>query len=667
VKSDQKKTKKELIAELDDLRRKLAVLEKEAVGPRIESVSMLTSRDKLAMFVDALPDLAFVVDGHGRILDVLCSDPDLLYAPAEHLIGLTLMEVLPDPLANRAFTAIRKTVDSGRSQQLDYQLQVPAGLHWFEGRTSLLDVPENQPAKATFIARDITERKQTELALRASQARLNTVIESLPFDFWQIGLDGRYELQNSVCRQHWGDVVGKRPEDAAPNPEVADLWRENNRRAFEGKLVTGEVKYEVDGEERHFLNILTPIKDGDSTIGIMGINIDVTDRMTLIEQMQRAQKLESIGILAGGIAHDFNNILMGITGNLSLAQADCQSAQECCRYVENAEKACRQAQHLTQQLLTFAKGGNPIRKSVNIGPFLRESVELALSGSRCTCEFDIAADLPPAYTDPGQIHQVINNLMINACQAMPGGGVIQVSSDRHRALDDDSQGLAAGRYLRIAVKDQGNGIPEEDIEKIFDPYFSTKKTGHGLGLAIAHSIVVKHNGAISIQSRAGAGTTVEVFLPSTDEQPAEEMVPGAPSTGTGRILVMDDDTTVLAVVADMLQRRGYEVTTAEDCAEAAGLLGEAKESGSPFVAMVLDLTIPGGLGGQECLKLLRRIAPGLPAIAASGYSNDPVMSNHRDYGFDDVIVKPFDSEDLARKLGSLLSAKDDRSLHPRER
>jgi CheY-like chemotaxis protein/anti-sigma regulatory factor (Ser/Thr protein kinase) len=308
------------------------------------------------------------------------------------------------------------------------------------------------------------------------------------------------------------------------------------------------------------------------------------------------------------------------------------------------------------QLLTFAKGGAPVKEVYSIAKILKESALFVLTGSKSKCDFSIVNNLWPVEADAGQISQVINNIVINANQAMPEGGVIQIRAEN--ILIEERQGLPIqpGRYIMITIKDHGVGIDAKNLSKVFDPYFSTKQTGIGLGLATAYSIIKKHAGHISVNSRPGYGTTFYIYLPASGKeiQPKEEP---ALLTGKGKILIMDDDKYLRIMIGEMLEMLGYEAGFAKDGDEAIKLYKEAMESGKPYDAVILDLTIPGAMGGKDVIKILLEIDPEVKAIVSSGYSDDPVMSNFREYGFKGMMPKPFDDNALGKVLNDVLTVK----------
>jgi len=370
-------------------------------------------------------------------------------------------------------------------------------------------------------------------------------------------------------------------------------------------------------------------------------------------ELQRASKLESLGLLAGGIAHDFNNLLTVVMGNLSLARLEADLEPEVLSSIHDAEKAAIRARDLTQQLLTFAKGGTPIQTAVLLPDVVREVAGFALRGSNVRCQFDIPDGLWPANVDKGQIGQVVQNIVINAMQAMPEGGVIDISMRNETLGAERQQVLAPGRYLQISFTDHGSGIQPGDLEKVFDPYFTTKKHGSGLGLATVHSIVKKHMGHIS-------GTTFRIWLPAADGSPAPFAAPGDAAHSRpagqdlGRILFMDDELEIRKLGSMMLGRLGYEVTAVSDGTEAMRDYTAAFNEGRPYAAVILDLTVPGGMGGLQTLEQLRNLNPKVKAIVCSGYSNDAVLSNYRAYGFVGMVSKPYETTDLAMALERVL-------------
>jgi len=382
---------------------------------------------------------------------------------------------------------------------------------------------------------------------------------------------------------------------------------------------------------------------------------EMTDALRESEKRALTNRLESIGLLAGGIAHDFNNYLMAIYGSLAMIRRELPADAQARELLEEAEVASLRAKNLTQQLLTFARGGKPVKKPVAIGRMVRQAVAFALRGSPVTCLFEIADDLWPAELDEGQMGQVLSNLVINAEQSMPGGGMIRVSAENLEVDHHTDLPLTPGPHLRVSIRDEGTGILPEHRQKIFDPYFTTKQRGSGLGLAVAQSVVTRHGGIITVASDPGKGSRFHVHLPADPKL----RPPGAPGNRpttrdrTGRVLVMDDEAGVLKITGMLLADLGFQPEQARNGEQALELFRRALEEGQPFRLVICDLVVPGGMGGAELVQALRQLAPHTPVIAASGYTNDPVLAAPAAFGFDDALAKPFSVDELERALNRL--------------
>ena len=405
-----------------------------------------------------------------------------------------------------------------------------------------------------------------------------------------------------------------------------------------------------DGQLRNVLVTGKTISIGGDNF-ILTIFRDITAAKKMEEELLKSQKLESVGVLAGGIAHDFNNLLTAIVGNISLAANCLEPGSRPGMLLASSEKACMRARDLTQQLLTFAKGGSPAKQLASLAEIVRESASFALRGSGTSCEFLIPDDLWNAEVDKGQISQVIHNLMINAEQAMSGAGVIRVSCANVAGIP----GSNTEHLVRIDIQDTGIGIQQEYLQKVFDPYFTTKQKGSGLGLASSYSIIRKHDGRIEVESTPGVGTTFHVYLPAVAETAAPELVvaPVIPSRSS-RILVMDDEQIVLDVVAEMLQMLGHDVEKVGNGAEALQAYRSALDAGRRFDVVILDLTVPGAMGGKEAVQLLLQIDPGVKAVVSSGYASDTTVSDFRSFGFAGVLSKPYTLHDIEKVVADLL-------------
>lgn len=381
---------------------------------------------------------------------------------------------------------------------------------------------------------------------------------------------------------------------------------------------------------------------------------DITKRKQMEEELQKADKLESIGVLAGGIAHDLNNFLTVILGNLSLVKRCTQEDPKATRYLLYMEEAIKQTGNLTWQLLTFANGGKPLTKAVSIGRLIEEDSAFALSGSKTRCELFLTEDLPPVEIDRGQITQVITNLLINADQAMQAGGIIKICAEKLAVTDEnDILPLQSGNYVVLTITDEGDGISSQNLPKIFDPYFSTKEQGSGLGLTICYSIVKNHGGHISVQSVEGKGTSFTIYLPVSSDQAEFEVHEDILTLGEGKVLLMDDEESVRQTANEMLTFLGYDVELAGDGAEAVRLYKEAFLSDRPFDVVITDLTVRGGMGGKMAVSELIKLDPEVKVIVSSGYSSDS-LSEYRKYGFYDVIAKPYRLQELGKVLSSVI-------------
>ncbi|MBI5845865.1 MAG: PAS domain S-box protein [Deltaproteobacteria bacterium] len=401
----------------------------------------------------------------------------------------------------------------------------------------------------------------------------------------------------------------------------------------------------------------------DPVVGGFIINArDVTDRHKYMEELGRIEKLESIGVLAGGIAHDFNNMLTGILGNVSLARLHAKTDQAVTVRLKEAEKAILAARELTQQLLTFSGGGAPLTESASLDTLLKESVGFALSGGKVRCEYDLPGNLWPVEVDPGQIRQVVHNLVLNAVHAQGGMGVVRISAENLEIEEGAASGLplGPGRYVVVKIEDEGHGIPEKNLARIFDPYFTTKKDGSGLGLAVTFQVIARHHGHIAVTSKPGVGSTFHVYLPASDDLPlVMKEVSTVPVSGRGeRILVMDDEEAVLDVTSAMLDYMGFIVETARDGQEAVERYRRALERGEPFQVVMTDLNVAGGMGGKEAMQQILALDPRARGIVSSGYCHDPIMGEYSRYGFSGVIAKPYTPEKLFTVLEKILSRPD---------
>ena len=514
---------------------------------------------------------------------------------------------------------------------------------------------------------DISEHRRAESDLAAEKERLAVTLRSIGDGVITVDAAGKISLVNNVAEQ----LTGWRHSLAYGKPllevfQVLDnKTRERCPDPIQQLIETGYIvelpHYAVlvakNGMERVIASSAAKIHGRDGgDLGAILVFRDITEQRMIFEESLRADKLESLGILAGGIAHDFNNILTAILGNLSLAKLYCTPGDRLFPRLDEAEKASLRAKDLTHQLLTFAKGGAPLKHTASLKELIQDSATFAMRGASVRCEFVLAANLWPAEVDEGQMSQVIHNLAINAVQAMPDGGVIQVTAANVAPNNGDTLPLKPGRYLRISIQDHGVGIAPEHLPHIFDPYFTTKQKGSGLGLATSYSIIKKHDGMITVESEVGRGTTFHIYLPASDK-PLVRSAPPKPKAprGKGRVLLMDDEELIRELAVAGLTQLGFQVDTVADGTEALRVYAEAREKGQPFAAVIMDLTIPGGMGGREAIKQLLVMDPNAKAIVSSGYSNDAVMANYRQFGFQGVVAKPYKIDELAEAVNTLVA------------
>ena len=507
--------------------------------------------------------------------------------------------------------------------------------------------------------RDVTARKRME----EEQQIFMSLVENSTDLIGIATLDGKVFYLNKAGQKlvgldSWGEVGGRRIQDFAfekhfkPLQEMLASLSKDGTWKGEARIRDFRTGTPIPIEIHGF--VIKDEKTGQP-IALAAIIRDISERKNLQEEMARGDKLSSIGILAGGIAHDFNNLLTAIFGNITLAKMYANRQSEVYKRLEESEKAAERARDLTYQLLTFSKGGAPVKKTILLQDLVKESANFVLRGSNVKYEFSSPEDLWHVEADEGQISQVLNNLIINATHAMSGGGVLQVNCG-NVIVDQSDLPLAKGKYIQISVMDHGIGITKKNLSKIFDPYFTTKKKGSGLGLSTSYSIVKSHGGHITVESYPGIGTTFQIYLPASEKG---NMLPCAEEEpcikGKGRILVMDDEEAVREVAQGMLEVLGYSVALAKDGSEAIEFYKAAMASGAPFDSVLIDLTIPGGIGGMEAVKSILEIDSKAKAIVCSGYSNDTVMANYNSFGFCAVVPKPYSLKQLSSTISDVLS------------
>ena len=534
-----------------------------------------------------------------------------------------------------------------------------------QSQIALEQANQELQAQAIELKQQKAELLRLASALASERERLGVTLASIADGVIATDAEGCVVLMNRAAEQLTGW-----PADSAiglPLASVFTLVNERTGLPAEDPREPGVAPQEAgrsraglllgrDGSRHPVTQSAAPIRDLDgNVIGTVLVFQDVSEQRRLEDELLRSNKLQALSLLAGGIAHDFNNLLTAIIGNIHLARLDVDPRSELGDLLEEAEKASSRAKDLTQQLLTFAKGGAPIKKSASLPELLCDSSAFAVRGSKAALELKLPDGLWPVEVDEGQISQVIQNLVINAEEAMPDGGTISIEAENVVVEDSEVPGLAPGHYVRVTVTDEGVGISEENLGRIFDPYFTTKTRGSGLGLATTYAIIKRHDGQISVRSQVGVGSAFSFYLPAAADRPQATEVAAQPCPeGKGAVLVMDDEPMVRKVAQRLLRRLGYQVDVASDGEAALAMYSVALAEGHPYAAVIMDLTVPGGMGGKEAMARLKEIDPDARAIVSSGYATDPVMADYASHGFAGVINKPYQLEDLARVLQQVL-------------
>ncbi len=553
-------------------------------------------------------------------------------------------------------TEQRRTADALERAKEELEARV-------EQRTSELKVANES------LREQIAERELAEKNLAAEKEQLAVTLRSIGDGVITTDTQGRIVLLNRVAEALTGlemqEACGRTITSVyriAPQNEVAEYDNPVAMVIRTGSLVESRQPVTLiarDGLERMVAQSCAPIRDEENTItGAVLVFRDITERERLEHELFRARKMESVGLLAGGIAHDFNNILTGIITNLFVAKMQIDTGSETYQLISEAEKSAVKAGSLTKQLLAFSQEGMPVKAIHSMREVIEDSIGFFLSGSNVDYTLDFPDDLWKAEIDRGQIDQALQSVIRNADQAMPEGGTVTIRGENVALGPRTTLPLRPGRYLKIGITDEGRGIPEQDLERIFDPYFTTKEQGSGLGLAAAYALIRKHDGHIHVASRMGEGTTVSLYLPAFSEEKQLDS-PAPPIDGVqedspqkARVLIMDDEEIVRLSGSRLLGSLGYRVQTAQDGAKAVEMYMEAMQTEDPFDVVILDLTVPGGMGARETIVQLLKIDPEVKAIACSGYSSDPIMDNYHEAGFIDVIAKPYKVTELSDKLQS---------------
>ncbi len=647
----------------------------DASDVKVAEMALFAEKERLRVTLHSIADGVITTDTEGSVV--------LMNRVAERLTGWTQAEAARQSLPN-----VFRIVDevTGQTREDPASRVIATGVAAEQGRQTVLvsrqgtrriiadsaaPIHDANGALlgAVLVFRDVTEREQAEASLRQSEEKFRTIIEQTT--------DGVMVTDDAGTIIEWNPamaaVTGIGREKALgqaiwqlPIPlragDVEHAFSQQGFHDLRARMVSGGVPAKSSGfmpnAEIHFARgeetitayqTFFPIRTG-KTLRVGCILRDVTERQRFVAALQKSDKLESLGVLAGGIAHDFNNLLCGIYGALELARS-AEKDPNVLEYFDACVHSMDRVRALTKQLLTFAKGGAPVRHVGPLFPFVRTSVEFALSGSSVSCRFDIEPLLHDCNFDKHQVGQVIDNIVINAVQAMPKGGTLFVSAANVLVRAGEYPSLPEGEYVRLSFRDQGTGISPAILTRIFDPFFSTKPSGTGLGLATSYSIVRQHAGHISVESELGQGSEFHVLLPaSRDVRSVPPPAPGVTHTGTGMVLVMDDDPDVRRVASQLLTRMGYTCRTAADGRDALVEYSRLVEEGGRWRAILSDLTIPGAMNGEEFVRELRKVDAVVPVIVSSGYADDPVMAEPVKFGFTGSLAKPYTMNELAQVL-----------------
>jgi PAS domain S-box-containing protein len=682
-----------------DLEQRIKDLEKDASDRKQLADALRQSEEKYRGIFDESLAAIYLFDINKKFIDTNQAGCDLLGYSREELLCLSISDVDADPVIVKPAHA--QLLSGQRLVQYEHQLKKIDGsiisvlnnsrpIIDTSGNTvglqsTLIDITESRKAQDDLqLAHDelekqvgertaslselnnvlmqkIEEQEESKKALASSEEQYRTLVNNLPLGIFRTTLDGEFASVNPALVEMLGydnleDLLAVPVEKIYSDPK----FREQLLEQLQASKVISNFEIEACCRDGSHILISTSIRTETDEHGnilfLDGIGEDITEQKRLEKELSKSRQLESLGLLAGGIAHDFNNILTAVLGNVSLAKILPPDDPNFNDILTEAEKASFRAKDLTQKLLTFAKGGEPVLQTISLANVIKESANFVLSGSKVACCYDFSDDLWMVDVDKSQISQVIQNLIINARQAMPEGGNIQVKClNYHRDELGFSQQLPPGKYIQVSIQDEGIGVSPRHIEKIFDPYFTTKQMGNGLGLAITHSIIKKHGGYIIVSSELGKGTLFSFFLPASIKLPRQEMKKEQELVNKkGKILIMDDDKNIRVFTEKVLSYMACEFVLVEDGSEAIEFYSQAMADGEPFDAVVLDLTIPGGMGGEETVKRLIKMDPSVRAIVISGYSNDPVMMEHEKYGFKEKVIKPFRIEELSEALQKVL-------------
>ncbi|MES2625295.1 MAG: PAS domain S-box protein [Pseudomonadota bacterium] len=619
-------------------------------------------REQFFTFFQLSKDMMVIADPNGCFRKVNPATIEILGYTEEELTTIPVLDFIHPDDREATITETLNQVRTGVSLNFENRFVCKDGtVRWMAWHSSF----DEKDGVGYGTARDVTEYKRMVSNLFEKEEMYRTLAENSHDVIMQYDRHHRHIYTNQASLKQIGippeAFLGKTHEDMGFPAHLCKLWRDSIDKVFTTGMMDSFVFETSDPDDVRTINwrVFPELNAAGKVETVISVSRDLTDYKRSEEEMQKTQKLTSLGILAGGIAHDFNNILTIVFGNIALAKSQLPEGHASHANLHDAEKGFHRASRLTSQLLTFAKGGAPIIRDISIRQLIEEELLFDLSGSTVKLVIDSAPDLWLAKVDETQIAQVFSNLCFNAIQAMPKGGNFHIKLENIIVGDGMSAKLAPGKYLKFTVRDEGVGIEKQNLGKIFDPYFTTRESGLGLGLATVYSVINKHGGTIEVDSTVGEGTSFVFYLPASEVLVTAEVIPTTevPSTEVrpARILLMDDEQMILSIAATVLKKSGYLVDTAVDGREALALYKNAIAEGRPIDCLIMDLTIPGGIGGAETMKELLAFDPTVKAIVSSGYADDPIMASYASFGFSDVLVKPFRVQSLREAVLRVLT------------
>ncbi len=595
-----------------------------------------------------IPDLILEIDSHGTILKKIAPLGDHFLFTIDTAAEIKFSQLIPaeaDPFKYH----LQKVVQTLTIQRFTISLFS----RFFEIRLN----PDSE-GKIILVFSELSQKisptAKFERHIFNGKENLDVTLHSIADGIIATDINGKIIFMNNAAEKITGwlleEAIG---EKLSTVYHTSNQEENNNSKCFD--FWEHIFLFTKDGRKRVITDSGASIHDQNGKItGVVVVFRDITEKWRMEEEIERTQRLEFIGNLAGGMAHDFNNILSVVLANIQLVKIIQNKGGDTEKYLNGMEDAVKRASSLTKQLLTFAKGGAPIKKPTLLAELLMESIELGIKGTNLNCSFSIQDQLWTVEIDSAQISQVFNNLTNNAVQTIPNNGMIEVSAQNVSITSRDILPLPLGDYIQITFKDNGPGISNEKLMKIFDPYYLFGQKESGLGLAVAYSIIKRHNGLINVQSKIGAGTCFTIYLPAVGRyNPVQDGIQTSGQKGK-KLLLMDDEVHIIELVGEMLNHMDYRVETAQNGVEALELFKQAKQTNDPFDVVIMDLTVPGGMGGREAITFLREYDPAVKAIVSSGYSNDPIMSDCKRYGFSGMVSKPYKIEELCREINRVL-------------